>query len=422
MKSMSLFAKIKLFLVLHFLAIREMAAVAFTNHAARTGAMLGANTLTGLIPSLYAALDVVSRELVGAIPCCTLDASAERAAVGQTVISFKTPTAVATDITPGVTPPNDGDQVMTNVGVTITKARRVPFRWNGEEELGLNNNGAGASNIRSDQIQQAIRTLVNEMEVDAVNAARLDASRAWGTSGATPFASNLADPAQIRKILDDNGAPPSDRCLVIDTTSGAALRTLAQLTKANEAGTTLTLRDGELLNIHNMSIHESAGVHTGSGGGTGAAYTSDTAGYAVGATTINLITGTGTVLAGGYVTFAGDSNKYMVATGVTAPGALVLQAPGLRQALPASAVAMTVGAVFTGNIAFSKSSLMLATRAPALPQGGDLAVDRMMITDPRSGISFEVAMYPQYRQMQYELSAVWGVQGIKSAHKAILLG
>lgn len=422
MKSMSLFAKIKFQLILHVLAIREIAAVAFTNHVARSGAMLGSNTLTGLIPSLYAALDIVSRELVGAIPCATLDASATRAAVGQTVISFKTPTATATDITPGVTPPNDGDQVMTNVGVTITKARRVPFRWNGEEELGLNNNGAGADNIRSDQIQQAIRALVNEMEVDVVNAARLDASRAWGTSGTTPFASNLADPAQIRKILDDNGAPPSDRCLVIDTTSGAALRTLAQLTKANEAGTTMTLRDGELLNIHGMSIHESAGVHTGSGGGTGSAYTSDTAGYPVGATTINLITGTGTVLAGGYVTFAGDSNKYMVATGVTAPGALVIQAPGLRQALPASAVAMTVGAAFTANIAFSKSSLMLATRAPALPQGGDLAVDRMMITDPRSGISFEVAMYPQYRQMQYELSAVWGVAGIKSAHKAILLG
>lgn len=382
---------------------------------------LGANTLTSLIPSLYAALDVVSRELVGAISSVTLDPTTSRAAVGQAVIAFKTPQATATDITPGVTPPNDGDQSIGNVSLTITKARRVPFRWNGEEELGLNNNGSGAAAIKGDQIQQAIRTLVNEMEVDTVAAARAAASRAYGTPGTTPFASDLSDPAQLRKILDDNGAPLAQRSLIIDTSAGAKLRTLTQLTKANEAGTTMTLRDGALLDLHGFIIKESAAVQAVTKG-TGASYTSNTAGYAVGATAITLITGTGTVLAGETVTFAGDTNKYVVETGLAAPGVLTLAAPGLRQALAASAVAMTVGNTATASVAFAKSAIILATRAPALPEGGDLAVDRMTITDPRSGISFEIAMYPQYRQMQYEISAAWGVKGIKSAHTAQLLG
>lgn len=408
-------------LKLHFLAYAYIGFCRLNNFMAKQGLMLGANTLTNLIPSLYEALDVVSRELTGAIPCATLDAQVSQAAVGQVVTSFVTPSAQATNITPGVVPPNDGDQNIGNVQLTITKARRVPFRWNGEEERGLNNNGGGARPIKNAQLQQAIRTLVNEMEVDVVNAARVAASRAYGTAGTTPFASSLADPAQVRKILDDNGAPPSDRCVVIDTTAGAAMRTLGQLTKANEAGTTMTMRDGELLNIHGMSFHESAAVQQVTPG-TGASYTTNTAGYAVGATDITLITGTGTINAGDVITFAGDTNKYVVVTGITGPGTISIGGPGLRKAIGTSATAVTVVSAFTPNVAFSQSSLILATRAPALPEGGDMAIDRTHIVDPRTGITFEVAMYAQYRQMQYEISAVWGVKGIKPAHCALLLG
>jgi hypothetical protein len=380
-----------------------------------------ANTLTNLIPSLYASLDVVSRELVGCIPCATVDATTSRAAVNQTVYSFMTPASTATDITPGVTPPDDGDQTIGSVSMTITKSRRVPFRWNGEQTLGLNSNGPGAAAIQNDQITQAMRTLVNEMEVDLVGAARVAASRAYGTAAQTPFGTDLSEAAQIRKILDDNGAPASDRCMVIDTTAGAKMRVLTQLTKANEAGTTMTLRDGELMNLFNMSVHESAGIGiTTKGGGT--AYTTNTAGYAVGATSLTLITGSGTILAGDVLSITGDTaNKYVVETALTG-GVVVIAKPGLRKAIPASATGVAVGNDYTGNLVFNRSALILATRAPALPDGGDLAVDRTMITDPRSGISFEIAMYPQYRQMQYEISAAWGVKGIKSAHTAILLG
>ena len=44
-----------------------------------------ANTLTNLIPSAYAALDVVSRELTGLIPAVTIDARSSMAAQNQTI-------------------------------------------------------------------------------------------------------------------------------------------------------------------------------------------------------------------------------------------------------------------------------------------------------------------------------------------------
>jgi hypothetical protein len=382
------------------------------------GFVAGANTLTSLIPSLYESLDIISREMVGFIPSVTLDAGASRAAVGQTVTIPLAPASAASDITPAVTAPNDGDQTVGNTTITITKARAVPFRWNGEEQLGLNNNGAGYAGIRNQQIIQAMRTLTNEIEADLAGLFTRS-SRAYGTPGTTPFASNLGDPAQVRKILMDNGAPGADLQLVVDTTSGAALRTLAQLTKVNESGDTQLLRQGILLPLHGFDVRESAGVKTPAKG-TGASYvTSGT--YAIGATAITLATGTGTVLAGDVVTFLGDTNKYVVATGVAAPGVVTLAAPGLRQSLGAG-VALTVANVGARNMAFHRSALVLASRAPALPVEGDSADDRITVTDPRSGMTFEVAMYKQYRQVRYEMAIAWGVAGIKPEHTAVLLG
>jgi len=382
-----------------------------------------ANTLTNLIPDVYSALDVVSREMVGFIPAVMRDTTAERAAVNQVVRSFVAPAVTAGNITPGVTPPDDGDQTFANKTVTITKARRVPFRWNGEQTRGVNNGGPGARSMQAAQIEQAIRTLTNEMEADLAGL-HIYASRAHG-SVATPFASDLSDTANVLKIMKDNGAPPTGMSLIIDTTAGAKMRTLTQLTKANEANDASMLRQGVLLDVHGFAIRESGQIATHTKG-TGASATTDNAGYAVGATTITLASaGTGTIVAGDIVTFTGDTNQYVVATGdtdVSNGGTIVLAAPGLRKALAASAINITLIASCARNMAFTRNAIVLATRAPALPDGGDSAVDRTLVTDPRSGMTFELAMYAQYRQMQYEISAAWGVAAMKTEHMALLLG
>lgn len=378
-----------------------------------------ANTLTALIPDLYASLDIVLRELTGFIPAVALDSGAERAAVGQSVRVFKTRPANVTDVTPAMQVPEPTDQSVDNTSIVITKARAAEFGWTGEEQRGLNT-GAGYSAIRNDQMLQAIRALVNEVENDVATLYK-KASRAYGTAGTTPFASDLSDTAQLLKILQDNGAPTSDLQLVFDTTAGAKVRTLSQLTKANEAGTTSLREQGVLLDIHGFKLRESAKVQRVTKG-TGASYTTNTAGYAVGATQITLITGTGTILEGDVVSFAGDPNKYVVAAGVSAPGTITLAAPGLLQAIPTSATAVTLANNFVASMAFDRNALILATRQPALPEEGDMALDRTQVTDPRSGLTFEVAMYPGYRKIRYEISLAWGFQLIKPESAALLLG
>lgn len=399
---------------------------------ARSAPMIGhlsayahANTLTNLIPDLYAGLDVVSRELVGFIPSVRRNSTAERAAVGQNTRYHVAPAATNGDVSPAMAVPEPTDKTIDNGYLTITKARQNSFGFVGEEQRGLNNGGPGYLSVQADLFAQGVRALVNEMEADLALAAKLGTSRAYGTAGTTPFASGVGDAAQIRKILDDNGAPLTGRSCVISTSTGANLRTNTQLTKANEAGDMMTLRQGELVDLSGISFKESgqAVSHTK---GTGAGATTNAAGYAVGDTVITLAAaGTGTIVAGDVITFAGDTNKYVVASGdadVSNGGTITLAKPGLRQAIPAAATNITVGASYAANVAFSQNAIVLATRAPELPQEGDLALDRMLITDQRSGMVFEVSLYPGYRKIRAEIAAAWGYKVVKPEHMALLLG
>lgn len=388
------------------------------------------NTITNLIPTIFEALDTVSRELVGMIPSVALSASAERAAKDQTVTSFVAPAATPGDITPAATAPDDGDQTIGNNTMTISKARRVPVRWNGEQSLSLDApGGPGRATIMKDQFAQAFRALANEIEAD-LTALHLSASAAAGTAGTTPFAfsatrSGFEDVADARKVLIDRGAPESGLQLVLGTTGGAKLRSIAQLNNAEASKDISFLRQGILLPVHGVDIRESGQIKNFTKG-TGASATTNSAGYAIGATTITLaVAGTGTILAGDVITFAGDPTQYVVLTGdadVSGGGTVVLQAPGLRQAIPASATAITVVGNSVRNMVFHRNAIVLATRVPARPVEGDLAEDVTTVQDPRSGITFEIAVYKQYRQVQYEVSVAWGVKAQKIEHIGLLLG
>lgn len=313
--------------------------------------------------------------------------------------------------------PSAIDQTIGNASLTLSKNKYAGFSWTGEEIYAMDQ-GPGFLTIEQNQIAQAFRAIVNEMENDVCNALALGASRAYGTAGTAPFASTLGDSAQVRKILDDNGAPTSNRSLVINTSAGAALRTLGQLTKANEAGNSMTLRDGELLNLQGFSVRESAQIYNGTAG-TGTSYLiNNGSGYAVGSTALTLDTGTGTILAGDIITIG--SNKYVVTVPLTA-NVVTIAAPGLVAAVADNAT-VTVNATSARNLAFSSDALILATRLPMFPAQGDLAIDNEIITDPRTGISFDLRVYPGDGMVLYRIHALWGWVAPKPNHAAILLG
>lgn len=379
-----------------------------------------ANTLTDLAADIYKAADIVGRELVGFIPASTVNAGSEQAAVGQTVRSFATPAATAVTISPSMTIPEGTDQTLTNKTLTITEQRGVQIPYTGEDVRFLDG-GAGYETVYGAQIQQAMRTLVNEMEADLAGEAYKNASRAVGTAGTTPFASNFNTVAEARQILADNGMPVNDGqvSLVVSTAAGTNLRNLASLQQVNTAGGDDLLRRGELLNLQGVSLKESAQVisHTK---GTGASYLVNDASSAIGDTTIAADGGSGTILAGDIITIAGDSNNYVVNTALSG-GSLAIGDTGLRAAAADNA-AITVGNSYTANVMMHRAGLELAMRAPAKPVGGDAAEDVLVVQDPTSGLVFEVAVYKGFNKAMIQVGAVWGYKAWNSDAMAVVMG
>ncbi len=382
-------------------------------------------TLTGLIPVLEDALDVVSREQVGMIPAVSRDSKTDMAALDQTVTSHVAPASTAYDVEASITNPDNGDQTIGTVEMKITKSRYVPIRWNGEEQLSVTGR---YSNIVRDQIAQALRTITNEVESDLAGLYPY-ASRAYGAAGVTPFGivGDLSDFAGVVQILKDNGAPKTDLRLVLGSSAIFNIQgKQSGLLKVNEAGTDDLLRNGIIGRVNSLMVGDSAEIKTHTKGTGAGLLVNNGSGVAVGDTAIAADTGTGTILPGDVVTFAADTVNQYVAASALSGGSFSLAAPGARAAI-ANNNAITIGNGYTGNLGFARSAIHLATRMPALPtdENGvtmDSADDMIVITDPVSGLSFQVLLYRERRRIRYEIAMAWGVKAVKPEHICLLLG
>lgn len=381
-----------------------------------------ANSLTAVLPSIQQAADMVAREYVGFIGGVYRNSSAERAGLNDTITYDVVPAMTAADITPAATSSSGTDQTIGSGTMSISKSRKVSFHWTGEQQKTMSNSVLQGG-ILQRQFEQAFRTLTNEVESDLHTTARAGASRGAGTAGTAPFATaaDLTDLSNVAKILDDNGTPPNDRHLVVGSAAMANLRgKQSNLFKVNEAGSEDLLRNGRIGRLEGFDIHYSYPVIQVTKG-TGSGYLINMAGTLLaGGTAVTVDTGTGTILAGDIVTFAGTTDKYVVGSALSAnvfsinkPGSLVVEADN---------DAVTVGNSYTANVAFHRDAIHLITRAPAMPEGGDGADDVVEVTDSFSGLTFQVALYRQYRQVSFEVGLAWGTKAVKSEFIATMIG
>lgn len=377
-----------------------------------------ANTLTGLAEFIYETVDNVSNEPSGMIDAVFISGAAEQAALNQDITYDVTAVGVGRNITPAATPPAFVDETTAAGTMKLTKSRSVPFYWSGDDVAKL---GRSKNAIQNNKIAQALRTLRNEMCAD-LTALHAVSSRAYCAHATTPaalFGSNFGDAAQVRKILQDNGAPMLDVSLVLNTTAGAAVRTLIGPTAVQGSN---MLAKGSLMDIFGMALREDAAIVTTTAVGNNTGTYAINGAHAVGATTLTVKTGTGTILAGDVITIGPDTaTKYVVTTGVNNGTSITIGAPGLVAAMAGNESIAIVG-VCDRNMALSRTAIHLLTRLPAQPEGGDAATDELIVEDPLTGMVYRFAQYKGYHANQYEVGISWGVKCVAPQHTALLLG
>ena len=379
--------------------------------------MANALTLSALTEIIFKARDVVANEPTGYLQGCTINTSKDGVSINGTVQSFVTPAAtVNSSATPAMTVPAPDAYTIAAKTMTIGQTARVAIPINGEDWLKLQNT-SGYDRVMQDMFAQSMRGIRNAVEAHVASIAQLGASRATGTAGTAPFATTINNIADVRQILLDNGSPmDGNLSLAINTTAGTKLRQVPNLYKANEAGSDILLRRGELLNLEGFSIRETAQSVTVAAIGTGTNYVLNGS-HVKGATTLTVNGGAGTIVAGDVVTIG--NYKYVVATALSSV-TLVIAEPGLMAA-QTTGDTVTVNAIYTANTAFHRSAIELVMRPPALPPGGDIAIERMTVQDDR-GLVYEIAVYKGYLMNTYEMVTYYQAKAWNTKYIATLLG
>ena len=357
-----------------------------------------ANTWTEVVPKLLAQGLMALREQI-VLPRLVNRAYEALADRKGTTIDVPIPSAItATAVSPSNTPPTNVDSAPTSVPIPLNQWYEAPFHLTDKEELEV------MQGVIPIQASEAVKALANKVETHLFGFYTGVYGFA-GTPGTTPFASDLTAFTAARKTLHEQLAPFDPRVCVIDPDAEANALNLRAFQDASYRGDTAGIVAGQigqkLGSMWVMSQH--VPTHTA---GTGASYVVNKAeGYAPGATTIEVDGGSGTMLVGDIVTFAGHDQPYVVTAALASDQFRI--APGLQAAV-ADDAAVTLKATHVVNLVFHRDAIAFATRPlegtvrPGLGSVVETAVD------PVSGLALRLEVTRQHKQTNYAFDILWG--------------
>jgi hypothetical protein len=371
-----------------------------------------ANTQTDIIPTiLEQGLSYLQGNTI--MPrLCNRDYEGAAQNKGDTINVTLPPSVATSDVTPSAAPEANVDTTWETTPVQLNYHRKAVFYMTDKQRLEVME-GAESMAARS-----AIAALSTYIDATAMTALDVGASIATGTAGVTPF-STLAGALDPLIYLDEHKIMSADRRVVMSPRADGNLRTLAGFTSMDYVNDMTAMDNGGFTGNTRQGaswwMAQSAPTHTA---GTGTSYDTNGA-LSIGATTITCDTGSGTILAGDVVSFAGDTvNKYVVATALSG-GSFTIAAPGLKVAIP-DGNDITVSATHRSSFAFAREAVIFASRGFLPSAARNVQADQVL--DPMTGLTLRLEVTRQNKQDKWEFDALWGVKVVRPEGVIKILG
>ncbi len=370
------------------------------------------NDLNAILDKILARALMVLREVAIMPRMVNADYSNEAVEQGDT-IDVPISTAVpAIAVVPSNVPPVPGN-------TTTKKVQILLDQWFQNTPIHLTDKQLNEIDRRRHflpmQLMEAIRGIANQVNLSIHNE-YTGVYGYVGTAGTTPFGSDVTPATNARKTLNDQLSPKGMRRGVIDSSAEANALALAPFADAEKTQSTEVKMEGELGRKYGIDWASDDAVVTHTSGTFDANYTVDDAGAALllGDKAVVVQVGTGTFVVGDIITFAGDTQTYVITAAFAGGAGTIAIEPGLQIVPPDNAV-ITGKASHVVNLVFHKDAFAYANR-PLVSNTIDMALGSQIssMSDPVTGIVLRLEVSRQHKQSVWEFDHLWGKKLVRA--------
>ena len=376
-----------------------------------------ANTLTNVIPQLLAQGVVTLRENSVMPRLVNSNYSALGAQRGSTIdIPIPTAATVTTVTAANIPPTNANTDIDPDtVPITLDQWKESDFTLTDSEIRQVLNGTIPMS------AAEAIKGLANKIDSDLM-ALYKDIPYYCGTPGTTPFSSSTTEATQARKILNNNSIPLGDRRLVLNPESEANALDLRAFQDMSFSGSASAIIEGKINRKLGFDWFMDQNAPTHTTGAQNGAYLVDGV-CAVGANSLTMKTGSGSLKIGDIFTKAGDTQPYVV-TADSAGGAVAITFKPSNMVVTVGDEAITfvgdASTTYDHDLAFHRDAFAFVSRPLADEDGLGNIIESVI--DPVSGIALRLEVSREHKRTRYSFDILYGLATVRSLMAVRIFG